>query len=137
MKQFMLFILLCICTAPISLYANNDLKGSISGFVIDKNLQQPLPYVTVAIQQPNGTLLTGGVTDDNGAFKISEIPAGTYTVAIQFIGYKTQSVPITIGAENKNIDLGTVLLEEDVASLDEVTVTAERTTIQQKLDRKV
>ncbi|MDX1463391.1 MAG: TonB-dependent receptor, partial [Marinirhabdus sp.] len=77
------------------------------------------------------------VTDDNGAFKISEIPAGTYTVAIQFIGYKTYSVPITIAADTKNIDLGTVLLEEDVASLDEVTVTAERTTIQQKLDRKV
>ncbi len=133
----MLFVMLCICMAANPIQANTDLKGSVSGAVIDKNLQEPLPYVTVAIHKSDGTLLTGGVTDDNGNFKISEIPEGTYTVNIQFIGYKKFTTNITIASGNRNIDLGMVSLEEDVASLDEVTVTAERTTIQQKLDRKV
>ena len=138
MKQFFLFCMLSMyLVAATSTYAANDLKGSVSGIVIDKNLQEPLPYVTVAIKQANGTLLTGGVTDDNGKFKISDIPGGTYTVDIQFIGYKTFSKSVTIATGNKNINLGTIQLEEDVAALDEVTVTAERTTIQQKMDRKV
>jgi len=129
--------MLCIYVAPISTWASNDIKGSVSGTVIDKNLQEPLPYVTVAIQKKDGELLTGGVTDDNGNFKISNIPEGSYTVTAQFIGYKTNKTNITISSASKNIQLGTLELEEDMASLDEVTVTAERTTIQQKLDRKV
>lgn len=137
MKQFFLFFMLCTLLIPISTGATNDIKGSVSGSVLDKNLREPLPYVTIAIEQLDGAILTGGVTDDNGIFKISEIPAGTYNASIQFIGYKKYTAQITISSGNKNIDLGVILLEEDVASLGEVTVTAERTTIQQKLDRKV
>lgn len=137
MKQFILFCMLFASVVPSSIQAANDLKGSIRGSVIDKKLQEPLPYVTVAIKQTNDELLTGVVTDEDGNFKISEIPEGTYTVIVQFIGYKTHKVPLTISSTSKNIDLGILQLEEDVASLDEVTVTAERTTIQQKLDRKV
>lgn len=117
--------------------ASNDIKGSVSGTVIDKKLQEPLPYVTVAIQKTTGELLTGGVTDDSGNFKISNIAEGTYTINVQFIGYKTYKASITISRTNRTIELGVLQLEEDMASLDEVTVTAERTTIQQKLDRKV
>jgi iron complex outermembrane recepter protein len=126
-----------MCLAPNSTKAANDVKGSVTGTVIDKNLQEPLPYVTVAIKKANGELLTGGVTDDNGNFKISEIDGGTYEVAVQFIGYKTYTTHISISSSERNIELGVLQLEEDMASLDEVTVTAERTTIQQKLDRKV
>jgi iron complex outermembrane receptor protein len=137
MKQIILFCMLFACIAPLSIQAANDLNGSLSGSVIDKNLQEPLPYVTITVQDTTSELLMGGITDDNGNFKISDIPEGTYKVTFQFIGYKSYTVPVTISTNSKNIDLGVAQLEEDVASLDEVTVTAERTTIQQKLDRKV
>ena len=137
MKQYVFVCMLWLTFIPFSSYANNDIKGSIKGAVVDKVLQQPIPYVTVAIHTTAGAIITGGVTDDAGNFKISEIPEGTHEASIQFIGYKKFVKQITISAGNRNLDLGIIELEEDIAALDEVTVTAERTTIQQKLDRKI
>ena len=138
MKQ--LFILLVLFTS-LSTYANIDPTveniGKITGVVIDKNLQEPIPYVTIAIKDMEGNIITGGVTDDNGKFSIEDIPEGKSTVTIQYIGYKPYSTEITISRKDRRVDLGNIQLEEDVAALSEVTVVAERTTIQQKLDRKV
>ena len=48
----------------------SDRPGKITGVVIDKNLQAPLPYVAVVIKDLAGEIITGGVTDDNGKFII-------------------------------------------------------------------
>ena len=138
MKQL---IILFAMLASLSTYAlhepSTDKPGKISGTVIDKNLQQPIPYVTIVIKTINGEIITGGVTDDDGKFIIEEIPEGKSKVSIQYIGYKTYNSEIEITRGNRNIDLGNIYLEEEAAGLDEVTVIAERSTIQQKLDRKV
>ncbi len=138
MKQFILLITLLI---GVNSYAfsdpNSDVKGKISGTVIDKSLQQPIPYVTVVVKTLSGEIITGGVTDDNGNFTVEEIPEGKSSVTIQFIGYTPYTTEINVSRGNRNIDLGRIELEENAAALDEVTVVAERSTIQQKLDRKV
>ncbi|MDC8005442.1 TonB-dependent receptor [Aureisphaera galaxeae] len=135
------FVLLMALFVGLTSFAAEDPAadkiGKITGTVIDKNLNEPIPYVTVAVQTIQGEIITGGVTDDNGKFTIKDIPEGKSRVVIQYIGYKTYSVEIDISRRNRNVDLGSIMLEEDVEALDEVTVTAERTTIQQKLDRKV
>lgn len=111
--------------------------AGISGKVIDKKTQEPLPYVTVTIENENGEILTGGITDDNGFFTISSIPVGTVNVKIQYIGFISYSKELTIEKNNESIDLGIISLEEDIASLDEVVVVAEQSTIVQKIDRRV
>ncbi len=138
MKHLFLLVALCIGFNSFSATdPENDNPGKITGTVVDKTLQEPIPYVTIAIKTESGEIVTGGVTDDNGNFSIKDIPEGKNIVSIQFIGYKTYETEITITRRNRNVDLGRIELEEDVESLNEVTVTAERTTIQQKLDRKV
>ena len=138
MRQLSILLLLLL---PLISFSNNDpttdVPGKITGTVIDQGLNQPLPYVTVAIKNAAGEILTGAVTDDNGNFEIKEVPDGTFTVSIQYIGFKTYDAQVVVERGNRNINLGQILLEEDVEALDEVTVTAERTTIEQKLDRKV
>ncbi len=116
---------------------NADKTGTIFGKVLDAKLKQPLPYVNIVIKNGKGTILTGGISTDDGTFKIEKVVAGNIVVSIQYIGYKTYSKNITIGKGNYKVDLGSILLEEETEGLDAVTVVAETSTIQQKVDRKV
>lgn len=138
MKQL---ITLLAVMLSISTFAFNDpdpeRNGSISGTVIDKILQEPIPYVSIVIKDLNGEIITGGITDDNGKFIIEGIPEGKSHLSIQYIGYKTYDTEIEISRQNRKLDIGRIELEEDIEALDEVVVRAETSTIQQKLDRKV
>lgn len=111
--------------------------GIILGKVIDNTTKTPLPYVNIAISNLTKKIITGGITDENGLFIIKDIPKGIYNVEIQFIGYKTYSKKIEITNKTKKINLGTIALNEDSATLDEVVVRAETSTVVQKVDRKV
>ena len=111
--------------------------GTVTGKVLDVNLQQPLPYVNVVIKDVNQNIITGGITSEDGSFNVNQIPLGKSIVSIEFLGYKTESKTIEITNSNKNINLGTINLSESAESLEEVTVVAETSTIQQKIDRKV
>ncbi len=118
--------------------SNSDIKnGSISGRVMDAKLKQPLPYVNVIIKDKDQKVITGGITDADGSFFIDKIPEGTVIVDITYIGYKTITKSVTLEKGNYKVNLGDINLNEDAESLDEVTVVAEVSTIQQKIDRRV
>jgi len=137
MKKLLLLVL--IFSFSISTKAQmskNDLpKGSISGKIVDKATNEALPYVNIIIKDTTEKLITGGITDEKGLFKIKNIPIGKSHMEIQFIGYKTVKKDITL--TSKNLNLGTIALEEDSMLLDEVEIRAETSTVVQKVDRKV
>lgn len=126
-------ILLFLFVFSTSLIAQ---KATVSGTVLDKQTNKAIPYANIIIKSSD-KIISGGITDDNGKFKISKIELNTYTLEIQFIGFKTFSRTITFTESNNKINLGTILLEEDATSLDAIAITAERSTIVQKVDRKV
>ena len=88
MKQFITLLALML---SISTYANidpdpdSDKNGSVSGIIIDKNLQEPIPYVSIVIKNLNDEIITGGITDEMGAFKVENIPFGKSKLLIQYI----------------------------------------------------
>ncbi|MBQ4822828.1 outer membrane beta-barrel family protein [Aquimarina sp. MMG016] len=136
-QKAILLLLSLWCLSLMAQPNNNAIVGTIKGKVIDKNLNQPIPYATIIINDGAGKTVTGGITTDNGDFLITDIPKGNYILKVQFIGYSTYTKSIEISRKNKDIDVGTVALEEEAQSLDDVTIVAERTTIEQKIDRKV
>ncbi|MCT4628607.1 outer membrane beta-barrel family protein [Winogradskyella sp.] len=139
MKQFIMMLIL-VSTTILSAQpnANKDIKnGSVSGRVIDAKLNEPLPYVNIVVKDQNNKVITGGITNESGDFKIEQIPEGNITVSIQFIGYKTINEPVKLGKGNYKVNLGDIKLEEESTGLDEVTIVADVSTIQQKVDRKV
>ena len=127
-----LFILLAL-SSWYSLFA--QISGNISGKVIDKKTNEPLPYVTIVVKH-DATLVTGGITNETGNFEINKLVPQKYTLEIQFIGYKTLIKEVDL-SENSRIDLGTIAIEEDVAQLAGVEVVKERSIMEQKIDRKV
>lgn len=133
-----MFICVLLLSVIVSAQPAKELRdGTVSGRVIDASLNQPLPYVNVIIKTTANQTITGGITKDDGTFEIKSIPEGDVVVSIQYIGFKTIAKTVSVGKNGYDIALGDIMLEEDVASLDEVTVVAEVTTIQQKVDRKV
>jgi len=142
MNKLILLCLLCIVFIANTVQASDptsddDREGTITGKVIDLNLNSPLPYVNVVVKNEGGEIITGGITDEQGEFKIGSIPEGKLFVNIQYIGFKTITKEINIGKGNYRVDFGSIGLEEEATGLDEVTVVGEVSTIQQKVDRKV
>ncbi|NPA35869.1 MAG: TonB-dependent receptor [Chlorobi bacterium] len=83
-------------------------QNVITGKVTDEN-GDPLPGVSVVVK---GTT-HGVITNADGVFSISDVPAGTHLI-FSFIGMKTEEVVI---GEQTNID---VAMQSDIYNLDEV-----------------
>ncbi|MBU2921382.1 TonB-dependent receptor family protein [Winogradskyella psychrotolerans] len=132
MKSHLFTALLLIFSLSFS-FAQKDVK--IEGTVLEEDTNIPLEYATVVVKtKADNKIITGGITDTKGKFKV-EVPAGTYIISVEYISYKTKTFPEQTILENTN--LGTINLALDVATLNEVMVVAERTTVEIKLDKKV
>ncbi len=126
---FLLFCSFCFAQNP------NDPKFKVSGKIIEKTGKRPLEYATVAFYlQGNPKPVAGGITDSKGDFAI-DVPAGTYNIILEFISFLPNEINQRTISSDTN--LGTVELSEDATLLNEVTVRAERTTVDIKLDKKV
>ncbi|WP_109437337.1 TonB-dependent receptor domain-containing protein [Aquimarina sp. AU119] len=131
MKQHLYII--CIFLFSISFYGQ---KGVVTGTVLDKNTQEPVPYANVVLKS-GSNIATGGITNEQGFFSVKEIPYNTYDFEIQFIGYKTITKAINVDKSNRKVNLGSLYIEEDAVALGSVEIVTERSTIEQKIDRKV
>ncbi len=60
--------------------------GSLRGFVTDRSTEAPLVGVNIMV---DGTHL-GAATDINGHYDIPDIPAGTYNITFEMMGYETR-----------------------------------------------
>lgn len=139
-NSLLLFALFIYCAVSASNHKlNSKLKiGSISGKVVDRSLQEPIPYASIVIKSADGSaIVTGAITQDDGSFEVDGLAEGSFMVEVQYIGYKTYSQLILISKNNKKLNLGTIALDEEAQQLSGVEVVAERTTIEQKIDRKV
>ena len=130
-NTFKLTIILSLFTSFI--FAQTEV--TVTGTVLDKDVNQPLEYATIVFfSKKENKIITGGITDASGNFSIT-VPSGTYDVSVEYISYKTKSIPNKI--LNKDTDLGILGIAIDVESLGEVEVIAERTTVEIKLDKKI
>jgi TonB-linked SusC/RagA family outer membrane protein len=111
-------VLLCVIVLPQFLYAQNI---NISGKITD-HAGNPIPNVSVLLSKSN----RGTITDATGQFTLSAVPADAI-ITITSTGYKSQ----TIKAGDVNAALS-IVLEEDVARLDEVVVTGLTTTVKRR-----
>ncbi|WP_412476592.1 TonB-dependent receptor domain-containing protein [Flavobacterium sp. TBRC 19031] len=131
-----LLLLLLVSNCTILIAQTNGNPGVINGKVIDKNTKQPIPYVNISVME-DAKLITGGITQENGNFTIKGLALKKYTIEVQFIGYKKLTQEVALSENNKTVNLNTIVLEEEAVQLAGVEIVKERSTIEQKIDRKV
>lgn len=108
----------CLLVA-IALFGS--VTGKIQGNVFDEHTREPIAFSNVTVL---GTEL-GAATDIEGNFFILNVPTGTYTVEVSFIGYQTKNVTgvVVEYAKTARLEVG---IAASAIELAPVTVTSER-----------
>ncbi|KXX67955.1 TonB-dependent receptor domain-containing protein [Flammeovirga sp. SJP92] len=120
----------------VSTVANaNTATSSISGEVLDQQTNQAIAYVTVALLNTENKIVGGGISDENGKFKIKNINFGTYTIEVQSIGY--EKIHQSINVNKRSMDLPSFYMLTSAEELEEVVVQGQRLNIERGIDKNV
>lgn len=79
-----LFALLLVFSNNIYSQASAPKLGGVTGKVLNKNTNEPIPYANVMIL---GSTL-GSSTDEKGFFEIKDVPVGFIRIVVSVVGYK-------------------------------------------------
>jgi TonB-dependent receptor len=117
MKFITRVLVLCFALGYTLSFSQN---GTIRGSIIDNANGEALIGATA---QLDGTAI-GAVSDIDGKFSINNVTAGTYTVAVSYVGYQTQKIS-NIVVKTDDVTIVDIRLSGEVTNLQEVVVTAE------------
>jgi hypothetical protein len=108
-KRSTTFFALCLFHS----FFSNFVYGQVLGKVTN-TLGEPLSFITIY----DNTYAYNTVSNINGAYSLA-LPKGRHTINFQYLGFKTQSITLTIGDEviEKN-----VMLEKERYDLPEVVI---------------
>ena len=112
---------------------------TIIGTVLDSISSQPIEYVSISVVETNGEILTGGITDSNGKFKIKGIKSGQYDIKIEYMGFSPQVFRgIELSFREKPVKLlGEIKLEPKALELEAVKVIDEKPIFEFEADKMV
>jgi len=117
------FLFLLLCLGGFSALAQTPITQTVRGTITDKVSQSPIPGAVVVLAGSDP--LNGTSTDEQGNFRLTNVPVGRATLRITFLGYKEVTMPnLTVNA-GKELVLN-VPMEEDIVNADEVVVTAKQ-----------
>lgn len=124
----MVVFFICVCQP---LFSQTQITGTIQ---IARN--QPLPFATVLlVLEADSTLIKGQIAGEDGAFAFEGISANDYRILMSMVGFEDQySQPIQL-RNGQQLMLPPFILQENVAQLDVVTITARKPLFEQKIDR--
>jgi TonB-dependent receptor len=112
-----LILILCMIFVPDgSLQA--QVTGVIAGRVVDASSGDYLPGANVFVE---GTSI-GAATDREGSFVILNVPEGTYTLMVNYIGYSDFSTEFTISSSQTRVILDDIQLQISAFEADAIVV---------------
>ncbi|MBT8319153.1 MAG: TonB-dependent receptor, partial [Gramella sp.] len=111
MRKLLLFTMLL---ASIAIFA----QGTITGTVMDSEMDGPLPGANIAVVGTND----GTMTDFDGNFTI-DVNTTSGKIRISFVGYSPKTVPFQV-ADGETVNLGQIVLDPDANALAEVVITS-------------
>lgn len=96
---------------------------TIRGKITDKSSGMPLPGVLVAVITTNPVM--GAATDEEGYFRIQNVPVGRHSIVARYTGYKEEA-RLELGVSSGKELILDIHMEEDISSLQQVEIVEER-----------
>jgi iron complex outermembrane receptor protein len=110
-----------ICSLLFLAFSSALSATTITGKVTDSSTQEALAGANVVLMGTN----LGTASEQDGTFKMDNVPPGDYTLAVNFIGFRVEKKRVTVGSQDIHID---VRLRPVILKGQEVVVTANRAT---------
>lgn len=126
----LVFAFALLFVLPSHVLAQN---GGIAGVVRDAATSSPLASVSVEVVDPGGAVVARGFTGPAGAFRINEVPAGTYTIRLVYPGWSTATLT------NQTVTAGQVTsvaatMEQQSWEVNPLVVTVSRGAVEKVLE---
>ncbi len=110
---------------------------TVSGTIKSKTSAEALPFVNVVVKNvPDSTFVAGTISNDQGLFSLPEIHPGNYFLEAYYTGFKKHSQSFYVGSNSDFIDIGSIVMEENIEQLSEIVVTAKQDAVAGALDKK-
>jgi hypothetical protein len=123
LPSLLLILLLGTCVRAQNTLQAPSSGQTVKGVVIDK--ESLLPLIAASVYVVGAEPPKGAITDENGRFRIENVPLGRRSLIISSLGYEDAVVQELVIGAGKEIDL-TVRLTESLISLTTVEVLASR-----------
>jgi outer membrane receptor protein involved in Fe transport len=137
MKNHIALITILFCCI-LNLEAQQTGTGTVTGVILEKTTGSPLEFATVIIKSTaDSTLYQGTVTGKKGEFTFNKLAFGEYMIVYSFIGFdKIETPGFSITSKKNKLDLGKLLISESTTTLGEISVTGQRSTFVNSIDRR-
>lgn len=125
------FLTSTLLTMPAALYA-----GSIHGVVSDESGVLPDADVILYKQSDTTNVFRTDMTTDDGKFVFNDLPNGHYMVKVEYIGFKTKKINVSLSNAKPDIKAMKVNMKDDGELIQGVEVVGQRTALHVDADKK-
>ncbi len=143
MRQLLIFTILSIGTLVEAQpprggqFDPSKIPANFTGQVFDQENNAPVEFATISIYNAaDSSLVNGGITGADGKFEFRVRP-GSYYAIVQSVSYEDRILQDIFIARGQPAHLGMVRISVSTTELEAVTVEAERTQMEMRLDKKV
>ena len=129
-RQFLLLFLL------ISFGYAHSQETLVKGQLFGEAENEYLPYATISVSKDESmkNSIKKFATDDKGFFQ-TKYSVGEYFLAFQYVGKNTLVKKISVPNQEKEYNIGKVVVEESSTELDEVSVVAQAPLVKVEIDK--
>jgi len=123
-----------ICCFLSLVYFPLTAQFHLSGQILNQK-NNPLAFATIAVYPiADSTAIQGTISTATGTFFLKNLVPTNYKIVVQMLGYQDWEQDLLLTA---NSALGKIILKEETATLSEVEVVAEQSTLESRLGKKV
>ncbi|MBA3463395.1 MAG: TonB-dependent receptor [Deltaproteobacteria bacterium] len=80
-----------------SAYSQSNTTGAVQGAVVDSKTGEKLPGVTVIATSPSLAQAQTAITDENGGYKITDLPPGDYLITFYYADITLERGGVNVG----------------------------------------
>ncbi len=88
LKSFQLLLILILCVGVTQAFAQGTLRGTVT----DEATKELLSGTNILISSSDGSVSRGINSGIDGTFTFTNLPAGTYTARISYVGYNDRTI---------------------------------------------